>query len=274
MNNLVVCGAAGRMGRRIIACALEEAGWRIAGAVESPGHPLLGRDAGEIAGAGKTGAELVPSLAGVVAGADVIVDFSSPEAGVGNAVIAGKAGKPIVIGTTGFSREQERAIREALKKVAVVLAPNMSVGVNLLFELVRRTATALGEDYDVEIVEAHHRFKKDAPSGTAARIGKIVAETRGRKWEEAATHGREGIVGERGRGRIGVHAVRAGDIVGEHTVIFSSLGERLELTHRAHSRDTFARGALLAARFVLGAPPALYTMADVLSRSLNVPAKG
>ena len=274
MNNLVICGAAGRMGKRIIACALEEAGWKIAGAVEKPGHPWLGRDSGEIAGAGKTGACLGSSLADVIAGADVIVDFSSPETGVGNAVVAGQAGKPMVIGTTGLSPEQERAIRESLKKVAVVLAPNMSIGVNLLFELVGRAAAALGEDYDVEIVEAHHRFKKDAPSGTAVRIGKIVAEIRGQKWEAAAVHGRAGIVGERKRGQIGVHAVRAGDIVGEHTVIFSSLGERLELTHRAHSRDTFARGALLAARFVLQSPPGFYTMADVLSRTNNASARG
>ncbi len=264
MKKLVVCGAAGRMGKRIIACALEEGGWEIAGAVENPGHPLLGRDVGEVAGVGKTGSALVSDLGGVAASADVIVDFSSVEAGLENGRAAAAAGKPIVIGTTGFSEEQERELREALKSVSAVIAPNMSLGVNLLFNLVEATASALDEEYDLEIVEAHHRFKKDAPSGTALKIGKIAAAARGRKWRDVAVHGREGKVGERNKGEIGVHAVRAGDIVGEHTVVFSCPGERVELVHRAHSRDTFARGALRAARFALSAPPGIYGMADVL----------
>ncbi len=261
---LIICGAAGRMGGRIISCAGSEPDLKIVGAVDRPGHPDLGRDAGELGGAGKIGCPLTDSLAEVINGGDVVIDFSAPETAAENAATAAAAGKSLVVGTTGLGPEDERALRTAAEGIACVFSPNMSVGVNLLFRLVGETAEALGETYDVEIVEAHHRLKKDAPSGTAKKLAAAVAAALQRDLSEAAVYGREGQVGERTREEIGIHAVRAGDIVGDHTVIFSTPGERLELTHRAHSRDTFARGALRAARFAAAAGPGFYSMRDVL----------
>lgn len=252
------------MGKRIVACALMEKDFRIAGAVERAGHPDLGRDAGEAAGEKKAGAPIQADLAGILDSGDVVVDFSAAASAAAHATLCARRQTPLVIGTTGLSPAETAAVGQAAKAIPVVFSPNMSVGVNLLFGLARQVAAALGEEYDVEIVEAHHRFKADAPSGTAKKLAEEVAAARGIDLAQEGVYGRKGQVGERKRGEIGIHAVRAGDIVGEHTVIFSTLGERVEITHRAHSRDTFARGALRAARFVLSAAPGLYTMRDVL----------
>ena len=252
------------MGGRIIAFAGQENDLEIVGAVDRPGHPDLGRDAGELSGAGAIDCPLSDSLAVVIDRGDVVIDFSAPEAAAENAAAAAAAGKSLVVGTTGISPEGEKQLRSAAAGIACVYSPNMSVGVNLLFRLVGETAEALGDAYDVEIVEAHHRLKKDAPSGTAKKIAEVAASALRRDLGEAAVYGREGLVGERTREEIGIHAVRAGDIVGDHTVIFSAPGERLELVHRAHSRDTFARGALRAARFAAAAGPGFYSMRDVL----------
>lgn len=195
---------------------------------------------------------------------DVVVDVSSANA---TPEICGKCvehRKPLVIGTTGHSAEQTRAIDAAAKAIAIVLAPNFSVGVNTLFWLTRKAAELLGEEFDIEIVEAHHRLKKDAPSGTAKRLAEVLCDVRGLRYADGVAHGREGVSGERPADQIGMHAIRAGDIIGEHTVIFAGRGERLELTHRASSRDTFAAGALRAARWIVDQPPQLYTMEQVL----------
>ena len=265
MPGVVVCGAMGRMGRAILSVLRERPyGLVLAGAVESPGNPLLGHDAFEAAGAGKAGVTVTGDLGKALAAADAVIDFTGAESSVRNAEIASAAGKPIVVGSTGLSPEQSARIRGAAGRVAVVQSPNMSVGVNLMFKVAADVARILGEEYDVEIVETHHRFKKDAPSGTAVKLADCVAGALGRKMTEVGVYGRQGMAGERPRKEIGVFAVRAGDVVGEHTLVFGGIGERFEITHRAHSRDTFARGAVRAAAWVLGKPAGLYDMADVL----------
>lgn len=264
MIKMIICGAGGRMGKRIINCAGTEPDLRVAGAVERAGHPDMEKDAGLISGGEELGVKITSDLRVVVEAGDVVIDFSAPAAVEENIAAAVEAGKALVIGTTGLSAAQTRKIEEAGGKVACVFAPNMSAGVNLLFQLAEETAHFLGDDYDVEIIEAHHRFKKDAPSGTAAKLAQVIARALERDLSKAARYGRQGETGERTREEIGIHSVRAGDIVGDHTVIFSNQGERLELTHRAHSRDTFARGALRAARFAASASPGFYSMMDVL----------
>ena len=265
MPGVAVCGAMGRMGRAILAVLKERPyGLVLAGAVEAPGHPLLGQDAFEAAGAGKAGVPVTDDLAAALAGADVAIDFTGPEGSARNAETAAAGGKAIVIGSTGLSPGQSARILAAASRIAVVQSPNMSVGVNLMFKVAADVARVLGEEYDVEIVETHHRFKKDAPSGTAVKLADAVAAALGRNMEEVGMYGRRGMVGERPRKEIGVFAVRAGDVVGEHTLVFGGIGERLEITHRAHSRDTFARGAVRAAAWVSGKPAGLYDMAAVL----------
>jgi len=269
MTRIIVCGACGRMGTRIIACAAEDGEITLAGAIEREGHSCLGRDAGEVAGVGRLGVPVTRDLAAAAAAGDVIVDFSQHEASARNAATASSRKKPIVIGTTGMSGREVQAIKKASRMVACLVAPNMSVGVNLLFRIAAEVARSLGEGYDVEIVEVHHRFKKDAPSGTAKRLAAAVADAMGKDLDALACHGRSGETGERPKGQIGIHAVRQGDVVGEHTVSFASLGERVELVHRAHSRDTFARGALRAAKWIVGKPPGFYSMEDVLKEIPN-----
>lgn len=256
-----VNGAAGRMGRRLIGLIAEAEDLRLASAVEHAGSPALGQDAGVQAGVGDLGVvvteEFTPDL-------DVVVDFSTPEGTLSALRFCLTHKKPIVIGTTGFGEAEKAEIDSAAHQIPCLVSPNMSVGVNLLFGLVAEVARALGSECDVEIVETHHRFKKDAPSGTALRLAEGIARARGRDLSEVAVFGRRGRPAERRPGEIGIHAVRAGDVVGEHVVIFSSLGERVELVHRAHTRDCFARGALEAVRFLVGRPAGRYTMADVL----------
>jgi 4-hydroxy-tetrahydrodipicolinate reductase len=262
---VVVCGAMGRMGRAILSVLKEGPyGLELAAAVEAPGNPLAGVDAFEAAGIGKAGVPVTTDFAAAIAGADVAIDFTAAAASVVHARIAGAAGKSIVIGSTGFTPEQKGAVAEVAKLAPVVLSPNMSVGVNLMFKVAADVARVLGDDYDVEIVETHHRFKKDAPSGTAVRLAEAVAGALGRDMKEVGVYGREGMVGERPRKEIGVLAVRAGDVVGEHTLTFGGIGERFEITHRAHSRDTFARGAVRAAGWLVRKPAGLYDMHDVL----------
>ena len=261
--NIVVIGAAGRMGSRIVALH-REAGLRLAAALEAPGHRALGRDAGEVAGAGVLGVPLTADAAAAITRDRVLIEFSVPEASLEHLRLVARAGARAVIGTTGFSAAQREEIATLARQTAILVAPNMSVAVTLAFSLLRTMAKALGDDYDVEITEVHHRYKKDAPSGTAVRMAEIVAEALGRDLRKVGVYGREGLPGERSGKEIGVMSLRSGDVVGEHTVSFGTLGERLELTHRAHSRDTFARGALRAVRWIAGRGPGLYSMHDVL----------
>ena len=264
MIRVIVTGAAGRMGGRVVALAKDAGDFQIVGATERPGHPAIVRDVGEVAGIGSVGVKVGKSLSEVIADADVVIDFTTPEASIAHLRAASEAGVAIVVGTTGLGKEQMEEARRLAAKMPCVISPNMSVGVNVLFKVLKEVARFLGDDYEVEITEAHHHFKKDAPSGTALKMAQVVAETLGWDLEEVGIYGRKGIVGERPKRQIGIHTVRAGDIVGEHTVLFGGMGERVEITHRAHSRDNFARGALRAARFVVQAPKGLYDMADVL----------
>jgi len=258
---LIINGAGGRMGRRLIALATEDKGLSVVAAFERPDHPDLGKDAGSLAGVNPLGVAL--SARKDVA-ADVAIDFSLAESALEMIEWCAERGIAVVVGTTGLGSEGTKRLDAAARKVACLLAPNMSLGVNVLLRLVREAAAALGDAYDVEIVEAHHNQKKDAPSGTALALGEAAAAGLRRNLAEVAVHGRHGMVGERTAKEIGFHAVRAGDIVGDHTVIFGGQGERVEVRHVASSRDTFVRGALRAARFLAGRAAGRYTMADVL----------
>ena len=262
---LIVCGPGGRMGGVLVRLTQDTPGVALAGAVDRPGSPRLGQDAGEVAGAGRLGVEIVDRIDASAADRQVIVDFTTPEASIANMKAAAKNATPIVIGTTGFSPKQLRQIRTLAARTPTVLAPNMSLGVNLLLDLVGQVARSLGDAYDVEIVEAHHRFKKDAPSGTALALARAAGEALGRKLERVGVAGRRGFA-ERKKTDIGLLSVRAGDIAGEHTVIFGGIGERIELVHRAHSRDAFGRGAIRAAQWLAGQASGLYGMQDVLGR--------
>lgn len=264
MPDVVVAGAAGRMGSRVVACLGDATDLKLVGALEAPGHLALGKDAGEVAGAGRLGVTLTADPAAVLTRDRILIEFSVPDATLEHLRLVAKAGGRAVAGTTGLTRPQQDEIRELARTVPILLSPNMSVGVNLAFKVLAQMAHVLGDEYDVEITEIHHRFKKDAPSGTALRMAEVIAEALGRDPKRVFVYGRQGAPGERTRSEIGVLSLRSGDVVGEHTVTFGTLGERLELTHRAHSRDTFARGAIRAARFIANASPGLYSMQDVL----------
>jgi 4-hydroxy-tetrahydrodipicolinate reductase len=263
MANVVVTGAAGRMGIQIIRMVKEAEGLVLSGAAERPGFPS-GQDAGAVAGLGPSGVTIVNTLEKALAGADVVIDFTSFEASVRHAALCAEKGIALVIGSTGFTPDAKAWVAEAAKRVPIVLSPNMSVGVNVMFDLVRRAAEILGDAYDIELVELHHNLKKDAPSGTAMRLAEVAAQARGFDPATELNFGRQGLVGERPAREIGVQTVRGGDIVGEHTVFYCGKGERLEITHRAMSRDQFARGAVRAAQWLVGKAPGLYDMADVL----------
>jgi 4-hydroxy-tetrahydrodipicolinate reductase len=262
--DVVVAGAAGRMGNRIVACLRDVPELRLCAALEAPGHASLGRDAGELAGVGRLGVAVGGDPAVVLTRDRVLVEFSVPEASLEHLRLVAGAGARAVIGTTGFSAAHRVEIGDLAKRAAILVSPSMSVAVNVAFTLLATMAKALGDDYDVEITEVHHRFKKDAPSGTALQMAEVVAAALGRDLAAAAVYGRQGLPGERTRREIGILSARSGDVVGEHTVSFGALGERLELVHKAHSRDTFARGALRAVRWVAARPPGLYSMLDVL----------
>jgi 4-hydroxy-tetrahydrodipicolinate reductase len=263
MNEVVIGinGAAGRMGQRLVHLAREDGELVLGAALESPAHPLLGRDAGEVAGLGPLGVRLRPDLP-LDTRLDVLIDFSTPEGTMNVLRTCIDRRLPLVVATTGHTAAQRADVEEAAHDTALLMAPNMSLAVNVLFELVAQASRLLaGKGFDVEIVEKHHRFKKDAPSGTALHFARVVQEAMG---QTALRHGREGLVGERPAHEIGIHALRVGDNVGEHTIVFSTLGETLELTHKGHSRDSYARGALLAAKFLAGKPAGRYGMKDVL----------
>jgi len=264
MIKIAVCGAAGRMGGRIITAVVEADGMELSGALERPGHPMLGQDAGFNAGLGAIGVAISDDLNAVVKGCDVLIDFTSPKVSLKNLEVCALQKKSIVIGSTGFTPEERALAQELARDIPVVLAPNMSVGVNVAFKVLADMAKILGEDFDVEIVEAHHRLKKDSPSGTAVRMGEVVATALGRDYNKVANFHREGICGERTKEEIGMQTIRGGDIVGEHTVYFIGMGERIELTHRAHTRDMFSRGSVRAAKWVTRAKPGLWDMQDVL----------
>lgn len=264
MVRIGVTGASGRMGRSLIQAAHEREGAELAVALVRPGSSLVGADAGEMAGIGTAGVRVADSLENVAAGMDVLIDFTLPQVTLENLAVCKAVGRRMVIGTTGLSDAQREAIREAANEIAIVFAPNMSVGVNLCLNLLETAARVLGDEVDIEIVEAHHRHKVDAPSGTALRMGEVVASALGRDLEECAVYGRQGHTGERDRKTIGFETIRAGDIVGEHTVMFAGLGERVEITHKASSRMTFAKGAVRAAEWLMQHETGLYDMQDVL----------
>ncbi|MCH8542660.1 MAG: 4-hydroxy-tetrahydrodipicolinate reductase [Alcanivorax sp.] len=259
-----VIGAAGRMGRTLIEAVQAHDGLTLGAAVDVPGSSLIGADAGELIGAGKLGVALVDDLAKVVSQADVFIDFTLPEATMANVQTCRAAGRRLVIGTTGLSDAQKAELRAASGDIAICFAANYSVGVTLCLKLLDTAARVLGDEVDIEIIEAHHRHKIDAPSGTALAMGEVVADALGRDLKECAVYGREGRTGARERQTIGFETIRAGDIVGEHTVMFAADGERLEITHKATSRMNFARGAVRAAAWLGEQQPGLFDMQDVL----------
>ena len=259
-----ICGAAGRMGKTIIEACHETRGVKVTAAIEQKGSPALGRDAGDVAGVGGLGVAIGDDIARVAGTFDVLIDFTSASSVPDNVKKCRKTGKNMVIGTTGLSAAQKKIITGAARDIAIVFAPNMSIGVNLCFRLLEMAARVVGADSDIEIIEAHHREKKDAPSGTSLRMGEIIARTLGRDLQKCAVYGRQGVTGARDKKTIGFETIRAGDIVGEHTVMFAAPGERVEISHKASSRKTFATGAVRAAQWLAGRQQGLYDMQDVL----------
>jgi 4-hydroxy-tetrahydrodipicolinate reductase len=264
MTRIAITGAAGRMGRSLIEAVHNTDGLELTVALEHPDSTLLGSDAGDLAGLGRLGVVLGADLAAVSGEFDVLIDFTRPEPTLANLAICRSAGRRMVIGTTGFSESQKLEIAAAANDIGVVFAPNMSVGVNLCLKLLDMAARVLGDEVDIEVIEAHHRHKVDAPSGTALRMGEVVAAALGRDLASCAVYGREGNTGERDRRTIGFETIRAGDIVGDHTVLFAGTGERVEITHKASSRMTFANGAVRAAGWLMARPTGLFDMQDVL----------
>ncbi len=265
MTRIAVTGAAGRMGKNIIEAIQMLEGVELGAAIERVGSTMIGVDAGELAGVGSLGVKISDSLEAVTDSFDVLVDFTLPEVTEVNVNVCRAGGKKMVIGTTGLSDAQKAHLSDAASDIAIVFAPNMSVGVNLCLKLLQLAAQVLGDDVDIEVIEAHHRHKIDAPSGTALAMGEVVAEALGRDLKECAVYGREGRTGERERKTIGFETIRAGDIVGEHTVMFAGIGERVEITHKASSRMTFAKGAVRAAAWLADKDKGLFDMQDVLS---------
>ncbi len=270
MIRVAVAGVGGRMGKALVQAIGQAEGVRLAAATERAGSSLLGADAGEVAGVGRLDVRIGPALEGVAHEFDLVIDFTTPESTLLNLSVCSEYKKKMVIGTTGFSESQRSQIAAAAREIAVVLAPNMSVGVNLCFKLLEVAAEVMGDEADIEIIEAHHRHKVDAPSGTALRMGEVIASCLGRDLGEVAVFGREGRTGERDAKTIGFETIRAGDVVGEHTVWFAAEGERVEISHKASSRMTFARGAVRAAQWLENRDAGLYDMQDVLGlRSKN-----
>ncbi|MGE8069502.1 4-hydroxy-tetrahydrodipicolinate reductase [Pseudomonas sp. NPDC089569] len=264
MRRIAVMGAAGRMGKTLIEAVHQAPGAGLTAAVDRPDSTLVGADAGELAALGRIGVPLSGDLDRVVDEFDVLIDFTHPTVTLKNLAFCRKHGKAMIIGTTGFSVEEKQLLAQAGKDIPIVFAANFSVGVNLCLKLLDTAARVLGDDVDIEITEAHHRHKVDAPSGTAVRMGEVIADALGRNLKEVAVYGREGQTGARARETIGFATVRAGDIVGDHTVLFAAEGERVEITHKASSRMTFAKGAVRAALWLEGREPGLYDMQDVL----------
>ncbi len=260
---IAIAGCGGRMGRTLLEGVAQSDDLVVHTALEHSGSALLGRDAGELLGA-PCGVRISADVEAALQGADVLIDFTRPEGTLHHLEICRKLGVRMVIGTTGLKAPQKAQLVEAAQQIGIVFAPNMSVGVNLVFKLLETASRVLAEGYDIEIIEAHHRHKVDAPSGTALGMGDVIAKTLGRDLEKCAVYGRQGVTGERDPSTIGFATVRGGDIVGDHTVLFAGTGERIEITHKASSRATFALGALRAARFLIDTPAGMYDMQDVL----------
>jgi 4-hydroxy-tetrahydrodipicolinate reductase len=261
--NIAVAGSSGRMGRMLIETVLREPGMQLAAALEQPGNVNIGKDAGELVGSA-CGVKITADVEKALPGSDVLIDFTRPDGTLAHLDVCRKLAVKLVIGTTGFTDDGKKAIADAARGLAIAMAPNFSIGVNVMFKLLDVAAKALSSGYDVEILEAHHRHKVDAPSGTALRMGEIVAHALGRDLKQSAIFGREGVTGERKDDTIGFATVRGGDLVGDHTVMFIGTGERVEVTHRASSRANYANGALRAARFIMGKQSGLFDMHDVL----------
>ena len=261
--NIAIAGAGGRMGRTLIEAVLRNPELKLAAALEIPGSPHLGKDAGEFAGA-SCGVKVTDDIERALKGCDALIDFTRPEGTLQHVSLCRKLGVRPVIGTTGFDDAGKKALADAAKEIAMVIAPNFSVGVNVTFKLLETAAKSLGKGYDIEVIEAHHRLKVDAPSGTALRMGEVVAQATGRDLKSCAIYGREGVTGERKDDTIGFSTIRGGDLVGDHTVMFIGMGERVEISHRSSSRMNYATGALRAAQWVMGKPNGLHDMFDVL----------
>ena len=264
MVRIAITGAAGRMGKTLIEAVTNHPDTTVTAAIERPESSLIGADAGELSGLGKNGVTVVDEINKVINEFDVLIDFTAPAASAANATVCAANGKKMVVGTTGFTDEQKAQVLAAADSTAVCMASNFSTGVNVCFKLLEMAAKVLGDDSDIEIYEAHHRHKVDAPSGTALSMGEVVADTLGRDLKEVAVYGREGQTGARDSQTIGFATVRAGDIVGDHTVTFAADGERVEITHKASSRMSFARGAVRAANWLAGKDKGLFNMQDVL----------
>jgi 4-hydroxy-tetrahydrodipicolinate reductase len=265
MTQVIVCGGCGKMASLIARQVYNEQDLKLVGIIESPKHPSVGEDWGIVTGIGKTNVKIETELESIINNSDVVVDFTNPEATMEHLKICSQNKKAMVIGTTGLNESQVSEVEKMSKVIPIVFSPNMALGVNLLFDLVKRVASVLDDEYDIEIVETHHRYKKDAPSGTAKKIAEIISRERNIELGEKAVYGRCGNTGVRNRGEIGIHALRAGNISGEHTIIFNSLGERLELTHKAYSRDAFAEGAVKAIHYILNQQKGLFSMKEVLN---------
>lgn len=265
MVRIAVTGAAGRMGKTLIEAVANAEGAELSAAIERSGSSLVGADSGELAGLGKNGITIAGSISDVIDQFDVLIDFTAPEATLANAAACAAAGKKLIVGTTGFTPEQEVELLAYQQQTALCKAANFSTGVNVTLKLLQQAAKILGDDYDIEIYEAHHRHKVDAPSGTALAMGEVVAEAVGRNLRDVAVYGREGQTGARERDTIGFATVRGGDVVGDHTVMFMAEGERVEISHKASSRMSFARGAVRAATWLSDKDAGLYTMNDVLN---------
>ena len=264
MTTIAIVGAGGRMGRALISAVTESTDMKLSTATARAGSSLLGVDAGELAGVGKLDVTVVSSDELAHQQFDVLIDFSQPELSLENLRVCAEMNAAVVLGTTGFNQQQREQINHFAQRIPIVFSANMSVGVNVAHKLLAMAAQAMADDYDIEILEAHHRFKKDAPSGTALAMGEVIAETIGRDLNDVAIYGREGFTGERDSETIGFATVRGGDVVGDHTVMFLGDGDRLEITHKASSRNTFAKGAIKAARWLQGQPNGLYSMSNVL----------
>lgn len=269
MIRIIVLGASGKMGQRVVTLLRSDPELELVGALTHQAHPDIGRDAGDVAGGGPLSVVVTHDMTPLLPRADVIIDFSTPDATLTYMPQIAASGKAMVIGTTGFSKQQLQQLQRFSVHMRCFVAPNMSLGVNVLLQAVRQVAAVLGADYDVEIIEAHHRTKIDAPSGTALQAAAIIANALGRNLDEVAVYGRQGMVGKRSDTEIGIQSIRAGDIVGEHTVIFGGMGERLEFVHRSQSRDNFARGALRAAKWLYQQPAGIYGMEDLLRQVVH-----
>ncbi len=264
MIRVVIIGVCGRMGRCITRCITQQTDMRLVGAIQYPSHPHIGSDAGVVAGIGDIGVAIADELDDVLEDADVVIEFSKPKATLGYLRQIVNTDKAIVIGTTGFIDDELATLKELASQTRCVMAPNMSLGVNVMIQALDLIAKALGDDYNIEVIEAHHNHKADSPSGTAFRLTETVTTALGRDLDEVGIYGRHGIVGARPKKQIGVHAVRGGDIAGDHTVLFATEGEQLSVIHRAHSPEAFAKGAIRAARWVVDAPKGLHDVSEVL----------